>query len=83
MNEPLTMADLGVKVKFFDYKDMPARQLGADAWPEVYRPGKGWQRVDDTFDFLHSYMPSDEATVKAMIQRLEEGRKAAQAGGTI
>jgi hypothetical protein len=71
MNEPIKFEDLGTKFKYFDYRDLPARQLAPDALPEVYRPGKGWEPIDDRFDFLHSYMVVDEARIKEMIAYLE------------
>ena len=70
-DEPIKMEDLGTKYKYFDYKDLPARKLSALAMPEVYRPGKGWEMIDSTWDFMHSYMIVDEARIKEMIAWLE------------
>lgn len=65
--EPVSMSDLGVKHKYFEYHDMPARLLHPSEWPEVYRAHQGWQPVRDRFDFLHAYVPADETRIKNMI----------------
>jgi hypothetical protein len=65
--------------RYYDFDDKPARKQSELHFPEVYKPGKGFQPFYDRFTFDNSATPSDEATVTAMIHRLEEGRKAAQA----
>ncbi len=64
--------------RYYDLDDVPARKQSELHFPEVYKPGKGFVPYYDRFKFDSSATPSDEATVKAMILRLEEGRKAAQ-----
>ena len=71
MSEQIKMSDLGTKFRFFEYKDLPARKLSPNAMPEVYRPGKGWAPVESTWDFMHAYIPVDEARINEMIARLE------------
>jgi hypothetical protein len=71
MSEPMKMSDLGTKFKYFEYKDLPARWQSRESTPEVYRYGKGWEPVDSSWDFMHSYIPVDEARIKEMIANLE------------
>lgn len=68
--EPMTFEDVGVKFKFFEYKDLPARQMAPNELPEVYRPTTGWQTMYDSFEFLHHAMPIDEARLNEMVANL-------------
>ena len=71
MSEPIKMSDLGTKFKYFEYKDLPARKLSPESVPEVYRPGKGWEPLYNSWDFMHNYTVVDEARIKEMIAFLE------------
>lgn len=70
MPEPIKMADLGTKYKYFEYRDLPARKLSPNALPEVYRYGEGWLPVESSWDIMHNYIPCDEERIKEMIGRI-------------
>lgn len=69
-HEQVKSEDLGTKYQYFEYRDMPARKLSAEAVPEIYRASHGWEPVSSTWDFLHNYVPVDETRIKEMIAHL-------------